>query len=289
MNNKIFLIIFVLIGVFADASAQRRTRTSPPAAQPPTANPTAVKPQTARLMVQGTYEETFQGTTSDGNADGHLVIKFEAARWLRMETNEAGNAEFSDLEDAPVPDVSGSVSYQGSVKGGSGGESYNADSSFSAQLGEDDIVLTIPEYADTGDGLTMSVLIQPTLKGKCSTIAVRNGKTTTSNACDNGTFFITATSTLEIEDNDDPAKSADTANLASFEIELVVEPDVKATSDTTADPGVHAWRGAVTSGTKEAGFKITLTKTKELPRDDKRGKITRKLTFTATIVPGAPK
>ncbi|MFN2517350.1 MAG: hypothetical protein ABR556_14165, partial [Pyrinomonadaceae bacterium] len=111
-------------------------------------------------MVQGTYEETFQGTTNDGNADGHLVVKFEAARWLSMETNEAGHVEFSELEDAPAADVTGSVSYHGVVKGGSGGESYNAENSFSSALSEDDIVLTIPEHADTGDGLTMSVFIQ---------------------------------------------------------------------------------------------------------------------------------
>ncbi|MDQ2921888.1 MAG: hypothetical protein M3R52_09810 [Acidobacteriota bacterium] len=55
------------------------------------------------------------------------------------------------------------------------------------------------------------------------------------------------------------------------------------------DAGVYAWRGAVTNGSKEAGFKILLNKTKELPSNDKRGKITRKLNFNATIVPGAPK
>ena len=344
MNNKIVLILFVLIGLATSASAQRRPRTSPPSPESVTAKSLTAKPPTARLMVQGTYEETFQGTTSDGNAEGSLVVKFEAARWLKMETNEAGKAEFSDWDDAPAPDLSGTVSYHGLVKGGSGGESYNADSNFSAQLSEDDIVLTIPEYSDTGDGLTMSVIIQPTLKGKCSTIAMRNGKTTTSNGCDNGTFFITATSPLEIEANDDPAKNADTPNLATFEIEVIVEPEIKAVGNTettssgsgqasgsgqssgstqspgtapppgtapspdtapsagnatqsaaaagqsaAGDSGAHAWRGAVTNGTKEAGFKITLTKTKELPSIDRRGKIIRKLNFTATIVPGSPK
>src|SRR5882724_1815779 len=153
MNNKIVLIVCVLIGLATSASAQRRTRTSPPASTPLTA-----KPQTARLMVHGTYEETFQGTTNDGNAEGSLVVKFETARWLKMETNEAGNAEFSDWDDAPAPDVSGSASYRGSVKGGSGGAaggasrdvSYQAESSFSSLLSEDDIVLTVPEYSETG-------------------------------------------------------------------------------------------------------------------------------------------
>ena len=334
MNNKIVLILIVLIGLATSASARRRTSTTPPAPQPVTA-----KPPTARLMVQGTYEETFQGTTSDGNAEGSLVVKFEAARWLKMETNETGNAEFSDPEDAPAPDVSGSVSYHGLLKGVSGGAgggassdvSHQADSTFSAQLSEEDIVLTIPEYSDTGDGLTMSVIIQPTLKGKCSTITVRNGKTTTSNGCDNGTFFITAKSPPEFTDNDDPAKTSDTATLANIEVELIVEPETKAVSNTetasgagqasgsgqssgssqspgtappagnatqtvadagqsaAGDAGVSAWRGALTTGSKEAGFKITLTKTKELPSSDKRGKVTRKLNFTATIVPGAPK
>ncbi len=52
------------------------------------------------------------------------------------------------------------------------------------------------------------------------------------------------------------------------------------------EAGVYAWRGGVTSGSKEAGFKILLNKTKELPTNDKHGTSIRKLTFTATIVPG---
>jgi len=322
MNNKIVLILIVLTGLATSASAQRRTTTSSPAPEPATANPVTARPPLARLMVQGTYEETFQGTTNDGNAEGSLVVKFETARWLTMETNEAGKAEFSDWDDAPAPDVSGSVSYHGSVKGGSGGDTYQADSSFSAPLSDDDIVLTVPDYSDTGDGMTMSVSIQPAVKGKCSTVAVRNGKTTTSNGCDNATFFITMKSPPEFTENDDPAKTSDTPNLATFEIEMIVEPEIKAASNSAtagssqppgtasvsgtasipgtassagdakqsaADAGVSVWRGAVTTGTKEAGFKITLTKTQDLPSSDKRGKITRKLNFTATIVPGAPK
>ena len=54
------------------------------------------------------------------------------------------------------------------------------------------------------------------------------------------------------------------------------------------DAGTYAWRGAVTNGSKEAGFKIMLTKTKELASDDKSGHSTRKLVFNATIVSGAP-
>ena len=320
MNNKIVLILFVLIGLATSASAQRRTTTSPPAPEPTTVKPVTARPPLARLMVQATYEETFQGTTNEGNVEGSLVVKFETGRWLTMEINEAGKAEFSDWDDAPAPDVSGSVAYHGSVKGGGGGagggDSYQADSSFSAPLSDDDIVLTVPEYSDTGDGLTMTVSIQPAVKGKCSTVAVRNGKTTTSNGCDNRTFFITTKSAPEITDNDDPAKTSDTPNLATFEIEMVVEPEIKAVSNTAtagssqspgtapfpgtapsagdatqsaAGAGVSVWRGAVTSGTKEAGFKITLTKTQDLPSSDKLGKITRKLNFTATIIPGAPK
>jgi len=324
MNNKIVLIIFVLIGLATSASAQRRTGTTPPAApEPVTPKPLTAKPPTARLMVQGTYEETFQGTTNDGNAEGSLLVKFETARWLQMETNEAGKAEFSDWDDAPEPQVSGSVSYHGLVKGGSGGDTYQADSSFSAALSDDDIVLTVPEYSETGDGLMMTVSIQPALEGKCSTVAVRNGKTTTSNGCDNGTFFITTKSPPEITESDDPEKTSHTATLATVEIEMIVEPEIKAMSNTAtasgagqasgsgqssgssqspgtapsagnatqspAEAGVSTWRGAITTGTKEAGFKITLTKTQELPSNDKRGKITRKLNFTATIIPGAPK
>ena len=313
MNNKIVLILIALIGLATSSSAQRRTTTSSPAPEPATTKPVTARPPLARLTVQGTYEETFQGSTNAGNAEGSLAVKFETARWLTMETNEAGKAEFSDWDDAPAPDVSGSVSYHGSVKGGSGGaaggDRYQAESSFFALLSEDDLVLTVPEYSDAGDGLTMTISIQPAVKGKCSTVTVRNGKTTTSSGCDNRTFFITTKSPPEIADNDDPAKTSDTPNLATFEIEMVVEPEIKTVSNTAtagssqsravpsavdanqsaADAGVSVWRGAVTTGTKEAGFKITLTKTQDLPSNDKRGKITRKLNFTATIVPGAPK
>jgi hypothetical protein len=53
--------------------------------------------------------------------------------------------------------------------------------------------------------------------------------------------------------------------------------------------GGYFWRGAVTSGSPQAGFKILLDKTKDLPSDDKRSHTTRHLTFEATIVPGIPK
>jgi len=70
------------------------------------------------------------------------------------------------------------------------------------------------------------------------------------------------------------------------------EPEVgsagNAEQGPAGDAGDYAWRGAVTNGSKEAGFKIMLNKTKELPGDDKRGRSTRKLVFNATITPGAP-
>jgi hypothetical protein len=279
MNHKITLICLILI-LAVTASSQRRPK--------PSTSPTA-KPLAARLMVQGTYEEDYQGTTSDGNAEGKLVIKFEAARWVKMSTNEVGNAEFSDLENAPVPYVSGSVSYNGRVKGpgslASGGESYEAASSFAGPLGGEDVVLSVPEYTDTGNGFKIKVFINPKLKGKCSLVAVRNGETATANGCENGTYFFTASTPLQIDDNDDPGKTPDTAN---FGIELDVEPEMGAAGGPAGDAGVYAWRGAVTNGSKEAGFKILLNKTKELPSNDKRGNSVRKLNFTATIVPGTP-
>ncbi len=276
-------LILIVIVIATGASAQRQPGPSPPAA----------KPLAARLLVQGTYEETYQGTTSDGNAAGKLLIKFEAARWLRMSTNEVGNAEFSDLENAPVPYVSGSVSYSGQVKGsGSGGESYEATSNFAGPLVGEHVVLSVPEYTDTGNGFKIRVFINPKIKGKCSLVAVRNGETAPASGCENGTYFFTASSPLNIEDNDDPARTEDTASIANFGIELDVEPGLGAAGDSgqsaAGDAGVYAWRGAITNGSKEAGFKILLTKTKDLPSDDKRGHSIRKLTFTATIVPGAP-
>jgi hypothetical protein len=171
------------------------------------------------------------------------------------------------------------------------------------------VVLSVPEYTDTGNSFKIKVLINPNLKGRCALVAVRNGETATANGCDNGTYFFSASSPVQTDDNDDPGKTADTANLASFGIELDVEPEVAAASASetgtavddaararkelekmmgqgpAGDAGVYAWRGAVTSGSKQAGFKIVLNKTKELPLNDKHGSSIRKLNFTATIVP----
>ena len=271
MNSKIvlcFLSLFLAITAFA---------------QRPKAPGAPAKPLAARFLIQGTYEETYQGTTERGRAEGKLIIKYEAARWLTISTNEVGNAEFSDLANAPVPYVSGSVSYEGRVKSASGGNSYEAMSSFAGPLSSNDVVLSVPEYTDTGKGFKIRVLINPKLKGKCSLVEVRDGATGTVNGCNNGTYFFTASSPMQIDDNDDPGVTPDSA---SFGIELDIEPDMG--QGTAGEAGVYAWRGAVTNGSKEAGFKIVLDKTKELPSADKRGSSTRKLVFNATIIPGAP-
>src|SRR5947207_4714831 len=213
MNHKLALITLILI-IATTTSAQRRTLTAPPDA----------KPQAVRLMVQGTYEETSQGVTSDGSADGKLVIKFEAARWLSMGTNEVGNAEFSDLANAPVPYVTGSVAYNGQLKGLRDGDNFEATSNFTGALSGEDVKLTIPGYAGVGNNFNMKVFINPKLKGKCSMVSVRGDQKATSNDCANGTYFFNASSPIEVDDNDDPAKTLDTANIANFGLELDIEP-----------------------------------------------------------------
>ena len=277
MNYKLIAIFLTLI-LFTTASSQRPKTPNAPA-----------KPRAARFMVQGTYEETYQGTTDKGSAEGKLIIKYEAARWLTISTNEVGNAEFSDLANAPAPSVSGSVSYEGRVKGASGDNSYEAMSSFAGPLSGNYVVLSVPEYTDTGNGFKIRVFINPKLKGKCSLVEVRDGATGTANGCNNGTYFFTASSPMQIDDNDDPGKTPDSA---TFGIELDIEPEAgpagNAEQGSAGDAGDYAWRGAVTNGSKEAGFKIMLNKTKELPSDDKRGHSTRKLVFNATIIPGVP-
>lgn len=278
MNHKL-AVVFLSLLLAITASSEHPPRT-----------PNAVdKPLAARFLVQGTYEETYQGTTEKGRAEGKLIIKYETARWLTISTNEVGNAEFSDLANAAVPYVSGSVSYEGRVKSASGGNSYEAMSSFAGPLSSNDVVLSVPEYTDTGNGFKIRVLINPKLKGKCSLVEVRDGASGTVNGCNNGTYFFTASSPMQIDDNDDPGVTPDSA---SFGIELDIEPEVGPAGNPgqgpAGDAGVYAWRGAVTSGSKEAGFKITLDKTKELPNDDKRGRSTRKLAFNATIIPGTP-
>jgi len=278
MNHKltaVFLTLFLAI----TASPERRPRMADTAPRP------------ARFAVQGSYEETYQGTNENGRTEGKLIIKYEAARWVTISTNEVGNAEFSDLPNAPAPTVTGSVSYEGRVRGATGGNSYEAMSSFAGPLSGNDVVLSIPEYTDTSNGFKIRVTINPKLKGKCSLVEVRNGETGTASGCSNGTYFFTPTSPMQTEDSEDPGKTPDSA---SFGLELDIEPEVGAAGnqmmgqEPTGDAGVYAWKGALTSGSKEAGFKITLDKTKELPSGDKRGLSKRKLVFNATIVPGTP-
>ncbi|HEV7681164.1 MAG TPA: hypothetical protein VGO68_03505 [Pyrinomonadaceae bacterium] len=280
MNRKLALFCLILI-VAVTALSQRQSK----------APTSAAKPMTARFKVQGVYEETYQGRTDKGSAEGKLLIKFEASRWLTMSTNEVGNAEFSDLANAPAPSVSGTASYQGRVKGsgqGGSGDSYEATSNFNGALGGEDVVLSVPEYINTGTGFKIRVFINPKLKGRCSLAEVRGGASGTASGCGNGTYFFTPSTPLQLDDNEDATRTDDTANLANFGMELDIDPESLAPQEPAGDAGVYAWRGAITKGSKETGFEINLIKTKELPSDDQRGHSTRRLTFTATIVPGVP-
>lgn len=280
MNRK--LVLFCLILFVAVTALFERPRAATAAA----------KPLTARFMVQGVYEETYQGRTDKGSAEGKLLIKFEAARWLTMTTNEVGNAEFSDLANAPAPSAGGSASYQGRVKGpgqGASGDSYEAMSNFSGPLGAEDVTLSVPEYTDTTTGFKLRVFINPKLKGKCLLVEVRGGASGTANGCANGTYFFTPSTPLQLDDNEDPGKTDDTANLANFGMELDIEPETVSSQEPAGNAGGYAWRGAVTKGSKEKGFEINLIKTKEIPNDNQRGHSTRRLTFSATIVPGEAK
>jgi hypothetical protein len=94
---------------------------------------------------------------------------------------------------------------------------------------------------------------------------------------------------LQLDDNEDSSKTDDTANLANFGMELDIEPETVSAQEPAENAGGYAWRGAVTKGSKEKGFEINLIKTKEVPNDDQRGRSTRRLTFSATIVPGEAK
>ena len=96
-----------------------------------------------------------------------------------------------------MPYVSGSVSYEGRVKSASGGNSYEAMSSFAGPLSTNDVVLSVPEYTDTGNGFKIRVLINPKLKGKCSLVEVRDGETLTINSSNNA-LLLTASSPMHL-------------------------------------------------------------------------------------------
>lgn len=304
MKSKLFAFVLIALLVVSSAFAQRRPRPAAPPAEKTTA---------ARLIVKGTYEEIFEGITDNGPATGKLTINFEIGRWLKQTTNEVGNAEFSDLPGGQPPSVSGVVSYQGQVKLATENSRYDALSNFSGALADNDVSVTNPEYNDTGTGYKIRVFINPKLKGKCSMVSVRGGETRTSSDCQNGTYFFTASNPLEFDDNEDPAKTAETASLASFGVELDVEPAMGEPGNTgsgvdeaararkelekamgpaaggSETDGGYVWRGAVTNGSKETGFKILLHQQKDQPSDDKRSRAIRHLVFEATITPGIPK
>jgi len=264
-----------------------------------------------RLMVQGNYEEVFQGTSANGNSTGKFEIKFEAARWFRMDTNEVGNAEFTELENAPARFANGAITYHGQTDSATPDLTFHADSTFTGKIGLDDIQLSAPGYSDTGTGLKMRIQIKMNLKGSCALVAVRHGERSTSTDCSNGTVFINSPSGLQVTENDDPARSADAANKLAGVLEFEIEPAVGSPGEITGtsgvdqaararreleqtmgaggDAGVYAWRGAVTTGSKEAGFKIVLEGTKEIPSADGNAKSVRKLSLNATIIPGIPK
>ena len=282
LNHKIVPVFLALI-LAATASSPRNKVSSNALA----------KPVPVLFKIQGSYEETYEGKADRGRAEGKLVIKFEAARWVAMSINEVGNAEFSELANAPAPEASGSVSYDGRVKGANGGNTFDAMSSFAGPLTGKDVVLGVPEYTDTNNGFKLRVAINPKLRGKCAQVEVRDGATGTADSCQNGTYFFTASSPMHIDDNDDPGKTADTAN---FGLELDIEPERVPASNPQADSAVsgkgtgdeagdYAWRGAITNGSKESGFKIMLNKTKESSSEDTRGHSTRKFAFNATIGP----
>lgn len=303
MNFKLFFLCLILSGASLTAAAQPKRKPAP-----------APKPAAARIVVEGYYEESFLGTNDDGNAEGKLIIEFQASRWVKLATNEVGNAEFSDLPNTPAATVNGSVSYTGSLRGANmGADSLEANSTFSGKLEGADLFVSLPEYSKTAEGLKMTVRITPRLKGKCATDSVRGGDRTSSVDCYNGTFFFIPTTPLAVTPNNDPASAGDSPHKATFGMELVVEPEiggggVDPETGTAADEaarkskemdkakelallgvaGLHTWRGAVTSGSKESGFKITIEKIKEVPNNDGRGTTRRKLIYTATIVPGVP-
>src|SRR5205814_9238269 len=105
-----------------------------------------------------------------------------------------------------------------------GSASHDVPSAFPGGVTGDDVELTVPGYTDTGNNFKMKVFINPKLKGKCSMVARRGDQKATSSDCANGAYFVSRSSPMQIDDNDDPVKTVDTANIANFGLELDIEP-----------------------------------------------------------------
>jgi len=238
-------------------------------------------------MVEGTYEERFKSTTPLSSAESSLKIQFQGERWVKMGVNETGRAEFSDLPMAPPPTVNGAVSLSSLTKSRGRDYSSGASTLFSGRLEGEDVVIGVPEYSNSGDGLKLSVSIRPRLKGKCATNSFAMGRRSTSTDCRNPAGLTTSLP-ITFAANDDRDATPETANKATFGINLTLDPALRTGGTPSNDYGTEVWRGAVTNGSKDAGFKITLAATRERPLADGRGQSTQKLEFTAKIVPAAP-
>jgi hypothetical protein len=265
-----------------------------------------VKGTPARMTAEGSYEEAYTGTAADGTAvNSTLRIKFDLSRWVKIGKGKNGKAEFFDLADAPVPAASGTASFEGTVKAKSSNGIVDIVRSFSGPLTTEVAKLGLPVYSNTGDGLRVEILLSPKMAGACSSKVTTGGHAVRSDDC---SIEVTSGATKINYEEIKGEKTRGQNYRAMFEKVIVIEPEfdtsVVGTGNSTAErtaraqlkleatiqqlsgPGSDIWRGAVTNGSKEAGYKIMIAGNKQMSGADGKGQIKKRLEVTVTIVPG---
>lgn len=250
----------------------------------------------ARVLIEGQYEENMNGNPS-------LKVKFSAYRWFKQTVNETGSVEYTELEGAPVPFASGDVIMTGSASHRDANGSLTQNASFSGGIGTSDVTVYAPDWADTGHGLKVRVAIATKVKGRCSMELVDGSERRSSSDCSDVANVLLGISDVgELETSE---KTPNAANSAYVRLEFLTAPATAPGSEVSGNNGVdeaarlrreleqsmkrvtgqgleNAWMGAVTTGSKEAGYKVTYT------GENRSGDYVRKLTMTAQIVPGVP-
>lgn len=277
--------------------------------------PAANAPGAARFLVQLTLDENYKSATDKpnqldssrpndtGKSESRLHLEVQASRWVVVAAGDGGATEIRDLEGGEPPSASGAVSFGSSEESRSDNapgdkgrvESKETQSeSFSGKVEAADVELSAPQFSELGEGLEFQLKVKGRLQGSCRWAASDEHGTKSSDDCGAVTAGVAEGLTKEGA-NTDAAKTPETAYVARYEEDFEIHPALSreqqgVLSEQERERAAGAWFGAETRGSRQAGYKITLLKTKTLKSGTHDGvaeEWTQKLTLAAEIIPGA--